>query len=264
MQRAYQLYRREFCCPELFRNLSRSFSCLHSLHITSVEKYVVCRGYADTRTHSQPRWRVLFFGTDEFALETLKLLHKEKNGGCVSEVEVVCAQMRTLVPAVTRYATAQNLPLHPWPPGDLQPGRFDVGVVASFGHLIPGRIIDSFPRGMLNVHGSLLPRLRGAAPIIHALRQGLSETGITIMKIKAGKFDVGDIVATESVSIGEDELRPELTQRMAEVGAKLLLSVLRDLDTFEAKSQPQPQEGVSYAQMVDKSLAFIDFSTQVH
>ena len=219
--------------------------------------------------HSPPRWRVLFFGTDEFALETLKVLHNEMRagggggGGCVSDLEVVCARMRTLVPAVARYTAAQHLPLHPWPPENLQPGRFDVGVVASFGHLIPGRVIDAFPHGMLNVHGSLLPRLRGAAPIIHAIREGMTETGLTVMKIKAGRFDVGNILASETVTIGDEEKRPELTQRMAETGAALLLTVLRDLERYEAESRPQPLEGVSYAPAVDKSLAFIDFNSQV-
>jgi methionyl-tRNA formyltransferase len=168
------------------------------------------------------------------------------------------------VPAVARYAAAERLRLHTWPlaPEVLPPGKFDVGVVASFGHLIPGRVIDAFPRGILNVHGSLLPRWRGAAPIIHALRAGAAETGLTVMKIRPGRFDVGDIVATETVAVGGDERRPELTRRMAEVGARLLVDVLRDLERYEAESRPQPLEGISHAPAVDKSLAFIDFSTQ--
>jgi methionyl-tRNA formyltransferase len=219
-----------------------------------------------------PKWRVLFFGTDDFALETLKLLHAElsrrdeKSGGgsCVAELEVVCPRLRTLVPAVARYAAAERLRLHTWPlaPEALPAGKFDVGVVASFGHLIPGRVIGAFPRGILNVHGSLLPRWRGAAPIIHALRAGATETGLTVMKIRPGRFDVGDIVATETVAVGGDERRPELTRRMAEVGARLLVAVLRDLERYEAESRPQPLEGISHAPAVDKSLAFIDFSTQ--
>jgi methionyl-tRNA formyltransferase len=219
-----------------------------------------------------PKWRVLFFGTDEFALETLKLLHAEllrrdeKNGGgsCVAELEVVCPQMRTLVPAVARYAATERLRLHTWPlaPEVLPADKFDVGVVASFGHLIPGRVIGAFPRGILNVHGSLLPRWRGAAPIIHALREGAAETGLTVMKIRPGRFDVGDIVATETVAVGGDERRPELTRRMAEVGARLLVAVLRDLERYEAESRPQPLQGISHAPAVDKSLAFIDFNAQ--
>ena len=245
--------------------LSKSRVCY--FHSTCVRS--TADGHASDRRKSG--LRVLFFGTDEFALETLKLLHAELllrqaspdgDSGCVADLAVVCAQMRTLVPAVTRYVTAQNLPLLHWPPPDLQRGQFDVGVVASFGHLIPGRIIDAFPRGILNVHGSLLPRWRGAAPIIHALRAGATQTGLTVMKIKAGRFDVGDILASEAVAVGEDERRTELTQRMAEVGGSLLLTVLRDLERFEAASRPQPLEGVSHAPAVDKSLAFIDFNSQ--
>jgi methionyl-tRNA formyltransferase len=116
---------------------------------------------------------------------------------------------------------------------------------------------------MLNVHGSLLPRWRGAAPIIHALREGASETGLTVMKIKAERFDVGDILASRSVTVGEDERRPELTQRMAEAGAQLLITVLRDLERYEAEGRPQPKEGVTYAPVVNKTLAFIDFNSQV-
>ena len=120
----------------------------------------------------------MFFGTDDFAVESLARLHQEFHVGgglgCVSGLELTCLPMRSLVTAVAKFGWANNLKMHTWPPDiDLiKQQQFDLGVVASFGKLVPRHIIESFPLGMINVHGSLLPRYRGAAPVIHAIKNG--------------------------------------------------------------------------------------------
>jgi len=203
----------------------------------------------------------MFFGTDEFALETLKKLHEREKTCSIERLDVCCNKMKHLVPAVTKYSEVNNLNFHIWPP-NIQQDEFDLGVVASFGHLIPSKVISKFPLGMINVHGSLLPKLRGAAPIIYALKDGYTTTGITIMKIKPKKFDVGDILATSELQILPDDTRPQLTHKMAVLGANLLGDVLDDLDRYTTLAVPQSEEGATYAPVVNKSSAFIDFNTQ--
>lgn len=206
---------------------------------------------------------ILFFGTDNFALESLKILHQELNSdsGCVQNLSVSCAQMKTLVPAVQQFSIDNNLDFHLWPP-DLTNSHYDLGVVASFGHLIPKRIIQAFPKGILNVHGSLLPKLRGAAPVIHAIKNGDTVTGVTIMKIKPSKFDVGEIVACKEVDVLPREIRPELTERLAREGAALLREVINDLDEYLKNAREQGEEGLSQAGLLGKEASFVDFHKQ--
>jgi len=207
------------------------------------------------------RFKIMFFGTDEFALESLRKLHNRKESDLIENLEVCSSKKKHLVPIVEKYAEDNKLKFHSWPP-NIAPGQFDIGVVASFGHLIPSNIINKFPLGILNVHGSLLPKLRGAAPIIHALREGLTETGVTIMKIKPKKFDIGEILAATQITIGEDETRPQLTNRMAVIGSELLIQVLDNFALYSQNASVQSDDEATLAPLVNKSIAFIDFNTQ--
>lgn len=90
---------------------------------------------------------------------------------------------------------------------------------------------------MFNVHASLLPKYRGASPIIYALRNGEKETGVSIMRIRPRKFDVGEVLATRTAEIGDDTLMPELHGQIAQIGAELLIDCVRDLDRFEPIEQ---------------------------
>jgi len=201
----------------------------------------------------------MFFGTDEFALQSLASLHQEYLcGGCVKELEVTCLPMKSLVPAVAKYAKENDLKLHSWPP-DIPEKKFDLGVVASFGKLIPEKVISCFPLGMVNVHGSLLPRWRGAAPVIHALAHGDQTTGVTIMRVRPKRFDVGEVFASREVEIGETVCRIELTEHLAKVGAELLTEVLMDFDNANNLCWTQGDDGVSYAPIVAKDFACIDW-----
>ncbi|XP_055755988.1 methionyl-tRNA formyltransferase, mitochondrial-like [Salvelinus fontinalis] len=136
------------------------------------------RNYLST----EPPWRVLFFGTDDFAVESLKLLSasRDSNDRVVESLEVVI--LSNDVP-VKKFADQSKLPVHIWPLGDLQ-GRFDVGVVVSFGCLLREGLINQFPCGILNVHPSLLPRWRGPAPVFHTILHGDTITGVSVMQIR--------------------------------------------------------------------------------
>jgi methionyl-tRNA formyltransferase len=147
---------------------------------------------------------------------------------------------------VRDFATSENLRLHKWTPDFAPAGNFNLGLVVSFGHLLPRQLIESFDLGMLNIHASLLPKLRGASPIIHAIKEGHTETGVSLMKIKADKFDIGEILAQRAVEIDEGVRMPELHDRLAEIGASLLVDCLQDLPRFYANCWSQDNSLATY------------------
>ena len=209
------------------------------------------------------KMKVMFFGTDDFALKSLTSLHNEVSigGGCLRGLAVTVLPMKSLTPAVTEYARHHGLDLYYWPPdpGVIAQQEFDLGVVASFGRLLPASLISAFPLGMINVHGSLLPRWRGAAPVVHAIAAGDTTTGVTIMRVKPKRFDVGEVLAKEEVQLGPDILRKELTAHLAESGSNLLMKVLRDFVKYSAEAQSQSSEGVTHAPLVTRSMAEVNF-----
>lgn len=170
---------------------------------------------------------------------------------------------------VKKYANDHEIAVHSWEEvrNDHRIcGKFDFGLVVSFGHMIPESMIKSFKKSMLNVHASLLPKYRGASPIIYAIKNHESITGVTIMKIEARKFDVGDILAKKEVTIGKDILMPELHDNLANIGAKLLIECLKNYENI----QPVKQDNscASYAPKIDHEFCKIHWnsmtSTQVY
>ena len=133
----------------------------------------------------------------------------------------------------------------------------DVAVVAAYGLILPQAVLDAPKHGCLNVHGSLLPRWRGAAPIQRAILAGDAETGVGIMQMEAG-LDTGPVRLEERSPIGAHDSSGVLTHRLSHLGARLMVQVLGDLDRYPA--QPQPEEGVTYAAKIDKSEARIDWA----
>ena len=131
----------------------------------------------------------------------------------------------------------------------------DVAVVAAYGLILPRRVLDAPRRGCLNIHASLLPRWRGAAPVQRAILAGDAETGVTIMQMEAG-LDTGPMLAKGHVPIAR-QTAGELTAELAQMGADLLLDVLAGLPLAGA---PQPAEGVTYAAKIDKAEARIDWN----
>jgi methionyl-tRNA formyltransferase len=132
----------------------------------------------------------------------------------------------------------------------------EVAVVVAYGLILPQVVLDAPRRGCLNIHASLLPRWRGAAPIHRAIMAGDAETGVCIMQMAAG-LDTGPVLLRQSTMIGPEETTQDLHDRLSQMGAGLILQALANLDTLTP--QPQPDAGVTYASKIDKAEARIDW-----
>ncbi len=135
--------------------------------------------------------------------------------------------------------------------------RADAAVVVAYGLLLPQELLDAPTHGCLNIHASLLPRWRGAAPIHRAIMAGDRETGICIMQMEAG-LDTGPVLYQETISIAPDETTAALHERLSDLGARSIVQSLKDLSQLQAR--PQSSVGICYAQKIDKSEAQIDWS----
>lgn len=133
----------------------------------------------------------------------------------------------------------------------------DIAVVVAYGLILPQAILDAPAKGCLNIHASLLPRWRGAAPIHRAIMAGDDETGVCIMQMEAG-LDTGPVLLREGTPIGEEETTSQLHDRLSEMGASLIVTALRHLDGLTP--DVQSDEGVTYAAKIDKNEAQIDWS----
>ena len=219
-----------------------------------------------------PKANILFMGTPEFALPSLEKLIKNDY-----PVAAVVTQpdrpkgrgKQLLAPPVKIAAERYNIPV-------LQPARIkdpsfletlerispDLIVVAAFGQILPKEILN-FPRlGCINVHPSLLPKYRGAAPINWSLIRGESRTGVTIMYMDVG-LDTGDILLHEETPIDPDETFGHLHDRLASLGASLLLKAIQLLETDTAPRNPQENAQSSYAPMLQKEDGLIQWDKEV-
>ncbi|HUJ87956.1 MAG TPA: methionyl-tRNA formyltransferase [Burkholderiales bacterium] len=213
--------------------------------------------------------RLAFAGTPEFAERSLAALL-----GADHQVALVLTQpdrpagrgMRPLQSAVKRLALQHELdvfqPTSLNSPASLDRivgARAELLVVAAYGLILPQSVLDCAPLGALNVHASLLPRWRGAAPIQRAILAGDRESGITIMKMDAG-LDTGPILAQRAVPIMENDDAGTLHDRLAVQGAEMIVAALSALETGRASYTPQPAAGVTYARKIDKSELTLDWS----
>jgi methionyl-tRNA formyltransferase len=210
--------------------------------------------------------RLAFMGTPEFAVPTLDALVAAGH-----DVVAVYTQPprpanrgKRLTPSAVQ-ARAEELGLPVFIPVSLRSAEaqaefaaldLDVAVVAAYGLILPEAILDAPKHGCLNVHGSLLPRWRGAAPVQRAILAGDAKTGVMVMQMGAG-LDTGPVCATTEIEIGQ-KTTGELTAELAELGAELMAVVLNDLAAHPAI--PQPDDGVTYAAKIDKAETRIDFS----
>lgn len=135
----------------------------------------------------------------------------------------------------------------------------DVGVVAAYGLLLPQPVLDAPRLGCLNLHGSLLPRWRGAAPVERAIEAGDAETGVMIFQMEKG-LDTGPVYREARVPIAADSTAPDLRGRLAWMAADLLLPLLDDLEAGRAEPTPQPEAGVTYAPKIDKTEYALDLT----
>ncbi len=133
----------------------------------------------------------------------------------------------------------------------------EVAVVVAYGLILPQAVLDAPRRGCLNIHASLLPRWRGAAPIHRAVMAGDAETGVCIMQMDAG-LDTGPVLLREALLIGDTDTTGDLHDRLSGLGARLVVEALERLDVL--RPEPQPEVGVTYAQKIDKAEARIDWS----
>ena len=176
---------------------------------------------------------------------------------CNLHFSFFCPQKQSLI---SRFSARNEIPIRYWPVDEVPLDTFDVGVVVSFGHLIPAQAINACKYGILNVHGSLLPRWRGASPIHHAILAGDTKTGVTIMKIVADKFDVGQILATQEYVIPERATTKTIHSDLSVIGANLLMDTLMNLEERLKTAYPQPKEGITKAPKVKKEYGHLDWT----
>ena len=211
--------------------------------------------------------RIIFMGTPDFAVPALKALVAAGHelAACYTQPPRPAGRGKQLQPSpVEREAEALGISVrHPVSlKGAAEQAEFaalgaDIAVVAAYGLILPQAILDAPRLGCLNIHGSLLPRWRGAAPVQRAILAGDEETGITIMRMEAG-LDTGPMLAAERTAI-DRKTSGELTVELAEIGARQMVEVLADLPRYP--EAPQPELGVTYATKIDKSEARLDFSS---
>jgi methionyl-tRNA formyltransferase len=141
----------------------------------------------------------------------------------------------------------------------LRAARADVLVVAAYGLILPQAVLDLTPHGALNIHASLLPQWRGAAPIQRALLAGDSVSGVSIMQMEAG-LDTGPVLLSAPVEIAPEDTGGTLHDKLAALGARLIVTALETVSRGAAQATPQPAEGVTYAHKIDKAEARIDWT----
>jgi methionyl-tRNA formyltransferase len=214
--------------------------------------------------------RLVFFGTPDFADTSLRALLAAGHDvtGVVTQPDRPQGRSRsTLVaPPVKRTALEAGLPvLQPErPTGDLFQAALrrldaDLGVVVAYGHILRPDVLAIPRRGMINVHASLLPRLRGAAPIQWAIATGEPETGVSIMQMTAG-MDAGPVFLRVHTPIAGDETGGSLTQRLADLGAQALLETLSTLERSPSDPEPQDDDQATSAPKISRALAQVDWS----
>lgn len=213
--------------------------------------------------------RIIFMGTPDFSVPVLKSLIKAGH-------DIVCVYSQPPRPAgrgqkerlspVHGFADAQGLQVR-------NPKSFnyhdcqaefaalnaDVAVVVAYGLILPKAVLDAPKLGCINIHASLLPRWRGAAPLQRAIQAGDKKSGVTIMQMDVG-LDTGDVLSVRGIEFEADITASQLHDRLSAMGADLIVSTLDDLVLGKVTPTPQPEEGVTYASKLEKSEGRIDWS----
>lgn len=210
--------------------------------------------------------KVVFMGTPDFAVPALRAI--------AAEHEVVCVYTqppreagrgnKILKTPVNLAAEELDLPVKtpvslkkPEAQDELRSLNADIAVVAAYGLILPKAVLDIFPKGVVNIHASLLPRWRGAAPIQRAIEAGDKKSGVTIMRVDEG-LDTGDMLLKGEVEIDENTTGEILHDKLAEIGKTLILQALRNIDSL--KPEKQDDSLACYAKKLEKSEAKLDFN----
>lgn len=210
-------------------------------------------------------------GTPDFALESLKALYEAKYDiiGVVTNIDKPKGRgMKMVASPVKEYAIEKNLQVYqpikvrnnPEFLEEVKKLNPDLICVVAYGKILPQELLDIPKYGCVNVHGSLLPEYRGAAPIQWAVLNGDKKTGVTTMFMNAG-MDTGDMILKEEVEIGDDETTGELWDRLKTIGANLLIKTVKEIENETATRTKQPEEG-TMAPMLSKEMAKIDWKNK--
>lgn len=221
--------------------------------------------------------KIIFAGTPEFAAVALAALHAAGH-----EITLILTQpdrpagrgMQLHASAVKQFALAHAIPVaqpislrldgkYPEIAQEahdlLRAAPHDVMIVAAYGLILPQSVLDIPPFGCLNIHGSLLPRWRGAAPIHRAIEVGDAETGITIMQMELG-LDTGPMLLMQSLPIADDDTTASLHDKLADLGGVMIVDALRKLEQGDLTATPQPEAGANYAAKIAKEEAMLDLT----
>lgn len=217
--------------------------------------------------------RILFMGTPEFAAASLKRLVEDGHTICGVFTQPDKPKNRghkVVFSPVKEYALTENIPVYQ--PASMRDGEAlerirelapELTVVAAYGKILPEEILAVPPRGSINVHSSLLPKYRGAAPINWAILNGETETGVSIMYM-AKELDAGDVILQKSTPIGPEEDAGTLTARLAGLGAEALSEAVTALADGTAGRTPQDESLQTYAPMLGREMSPIDWTRSAH
>ena len=211
--------------------------------------------------------KIIFAGTPEFAVAPLEKIHE--NGfeivGVITQADKPQGRKAILTPPPVK-VTAEMLGIPVLQPekirnfvDEVRALEGDILVTCAYGQILTQEILDSFPMGVWNIHAGLLPKYRGASPIQSCILNGESVTGVSIMKTELG-LDCGDVLCVEETPITETETYGELSERLSNLGAELIVKALKTLESGEFTLMPQSAEGVGVVRKINKEHAKIDFN----
>ena len=218
-------------------------------------------------------YRIIFMGTPAFAAESLNLLYKNKYDpiAVYTQPDKINGRGKTITfSPVKELALKKNTPLY-------QPLNFndehtirelkelepDLIIVIAYGKILPQSVLNIPKYGAINIHASILPEYRGAAPIQRAIIDGKEKTGVSIMKLDSG-MDTGDVISVAEVKIEEHITAGELFDKLSLLGAEEMIRVLNDLPDMIANAVPQNHEKATYAEKITKDMGRIDWSKPAH
>ena len=214
--------------------------------------------------------KIVFMGTPDFAAPSLRALAKSKHDVClvISQPDRAGNRGKMSMPIIKEIAIAENIPV-------MQPERIkqneelmdvikgidpDMIIVAAYGKILPKELLDLPRFGCVNVHASLLPKFRGASPIQHAILTGETHSGVTIMKMAEG-LDTGDMYSQASLEIACSNY-PELSERLAKLGAELLLKTMDDIESGKAHAEVQDETKATHTGIIKKEEGRVNFADE--